>query len=1029
MHEQHEGEKAFVHRNLTPETIYVRFDDSPIFSGFHLARVWEDRTVDGHVPSEEWWNKTAAPEVKNAGLQLADKRSDIYSLCETLKILFTDCHDNNELVQKALRLLEKGTQEKPEDRVRVEELCEDFNKLIAASTPPSTTESEPGDLPPARYWSEDQVVRFNKHEYRIVSRLGSGGLGTAFKVVQINPKNDDEDLGTFVAKIAHDRSTGEQVLNGYKLARAHVGRHPNLSPIYEVADDWKENGFVALLSWIEGAPLKDYIGVFPLLAEELNAENPEKLAIQWLKEIIDALDQLHQNGIIHGDVSPGNIILSKGSPVLTDYDFVTKIKDFAKCATKMYCSPSYLTASEATPSDDYYALAAAFFHILYDKEPFDYKGEINKNAGLNWDSTDPSVYSRIRQFLDKATNPDRMSRIHSKEEALRMLGIGEVEKPAVETEVVTHQPMKIDWLRNVLQSYPGALIGNRETRGLDSDFAVDTYVETGLENALIQGINEGKIRLVILCGNAGDGKTALLQYIAKDLGLDKQESSERIIKGKTNQGTRVYINLDGSADWNNRTSNQLLDEFFEPFQHGPPQENICHLLAINDGRLMEWLEENDENSPLTEEIYSLLEKGDSVHRGYIYFINLNTRSLVGGISATERCIRTDFVNRVIDRLYGNEKTEQIWKPCLRCSSKSLCRIFQAATVFAPDSFPEKAEPQVRQRARERLIEALQAVHMRGEIHITARELRATLVYILFGIHYCDDYHAQVTPTPEPYWDKAFDISSAGRQGELLRELARFDPALESHPKIDRFLLSKTHDERHIYPPSYSHEGLSLASARRRAYFEWLPNDILQVAGDNDALTLAKGKYYALFRDIVFKNGAEKKEIRNHLCNGIARLEYLPPNAYTYKKESIPLHITPRTPTETAFWVEKSLESFELQPDLPEPLPGMYILHRQINLIYTYKNGRKERLRINADLFHQLIELSEGYQLGDISSDDTFSHLSIFVQRLVQEDDREILAWTPIEDESVFRVYIANEQTTKDIEQILRIEKINLGLSP
>ena len=59
--------------------------------------------------------------------------------------------------------------------------------------------------------------------------------------------------------------------------------------------------------------------------------------------------------------------------------------------------------------------------------------------------------------------------------------------------------------------------------------------------------------------------------------------------------------------------------------------------------------------------------------------------------------------------------------------------------------------------------------------------------------------------------------------------------------------------------------------------------------------------------------------------------------------------------------------------------------------------------MGADLFHLLLELADGYQLGDVSTDDTFAHLSIFVQRLVREDERELLAWNPMQDETLYRV--------------------------
>lgn len=116
-----------------------------------------------------------------------------------------------------------------------------------------------------------------------------------------------------------------------------------------------------------------------------------------------------------------------------------------------------------------------------------------------------------------------------------------------------------------------------------------------------------------------------------------------------------------------------------------------------------------------------------------------------------------------------------------------------------------------------------------------------------------------------------------------------------------------------------------------------------------------------------------------------------------------LRVIPRTPTETVFWVEKPLDRFRLEADLPPAVEGVDRLHRQAFLIYRYRTGSEERLRLGAELFHLLLDLSEGYQLGDVSSDDTFAHLSIFVQRLAREDEREMLAWNPVREDALFRV--------------------------
>ena len=364
-------------------------------------------------------------------------------------------------------------------------------------------------------------------------------------------------------------------------------------------------------------------------------------------------------------------------------------------------------------------------------------------------------------------------------------------------------------------------------------------------------------------------------------------------------------------------------------------------------------------------------------------------------------------------------------PCSTCSAQDRCNVFQANRLFGPTSLPGGADDDARSRARDRLFQALQAVHLRGETHVTMRELRATLVYILFGVHFCDDYHAgaaaarrpevqaywepdfgpfpeaaaEAGPAPQPYWDRAFDPQSPGRQGAVLGDLARFDPALDAHPRIDRHLVRPTQTGARRSVPGYP--GLDLPSARRRAYFEWLARDIESITGEPHALDLAHGRHLRLFRRLPV-DAAAREAARRALCDGIARLATLPPQAYN-RPGVVPLRITPRTPTETAFWIEKPADRFRLEADLPPAPPGVDRLHRQVTLVYRYADDGEEPLRLGAELFHLLLELSDGYQLGDASTDDTFAHLSIFVQRLEREDDRRVLAWTPMREDAIHEI--------------------------
>ena len=1033
LHETNEGEEPMLHRNLTPGTILVKHDNTPILTGFHHARIPDDITVAISNSAEDEGDNAIAPEVRAQGLGAADRRSDVYSLCASLSVLFSERGDEES--PKAKEMLAKGMADDPAERSTLQDLHDSMSILLGE--PPLVI------APPARFWTEDQTVSFRGRDYRIISRLGSGGVGTTFKVVKIDDSTGG-DLGAYVAKVVREKKMGKRVLQAYNLAHSHLHHSTALSTIFETADEWRDNKFVALMAWIEGGPLSELSGLLPILAEDFHEESGEALSLRWLRTICDALDVLHRNGLVHGDVSPRNMIVADSEIVLTDYDCVAKVGMPAVAGTVIYSPHTHLEDRPATPSDDFFALAASFFHVLFEKKPFMYHGNQAKERGLNWEGVERDEYPTVTAFLDQATNPDPEQRFASAAEAKAVLPspgpidaengdepVDEGDSGALEPplEPRARSENEVPWLQSLLQSYPGSRWGNSETRGLDTDFASQTYVETNLEQSLFDQIQKRQVRLVVLCGNAGDGKTALLQHLASRLGFGDHTSSERILEKQMYDGLTVRMNLDGSASWKGRSADELLNEFLEPFQKGPPNEDIVHLLAINDGRLLEWMEGvahiHGGETPLTQALDSLLNGEESASESHIRFINLNQRSLVGGITADATGIETSFLDDLLHSLYGGEKASEIWAPCETCSAQDRCEVRRAMRLFGPEGLPgldleeHRTLVQKRLRARQRLFEMLQAVHFRGETHITIRELRAALVYILFGVHFCRDYH-DGADTLLSYWDRAFSPESPGRQGEVLRELVRFDPALEAHPQIDRKLLRTPSDDTTIGITHYAE--MELESARRWAYFEWIKDDFFELTGDSDALGLAQARHYPKFQSLPIDKG-NLDDLCQKLCGGIARLENLPPQAFK-RSGIVPLRITPRTPTETAFWVEKPITDFRLEADLPAEAAGLDHLHRQAFLIYRYRDGRKEGLRLGADLFHLLLELNDGYQLGDVSTDDTFAQLSIFVQRLVREDDRKILAYNPMHDDAIYEISAEIvESDDADVQQRMIIQQL------
>lgn len=243
--------------------------------------------------------------------------------------------------------------------------------------------------------------------YEIIDVVGTGGMSTVYRA-------KDERLKRFVAikVLKSDYSSDQNFVSKFRAeAQSSAGlTHPNIVSVYDVCED--DGRYFIVMELVEGITLKEYIN--------LNGRLSMAQAIDFSIQIASGLEAAHEHHVIHRDIKPQNIIVSKsGNIKVTDFGIAKAATSTTMSTTGIgsvhYISPEQARGGYSDERSDIYSLGITMYEMVTGRVPFE--GDTNVAIALMHIQNDmipprqlyPDIYPSFEKIIMKAAQkkPER----------------------------------------------------------------------------------------------------------------------------------------------------------------------------------------------------------------------------------------------------------------------------------------------------------------------------------------------------------------------------------------------------------------------------------------------------------------------------------------------------------------------------------------------------------------------------------------------------------------------------------------------